>query len=236
MTERSNHYIVATVKPWNIEAFHQHTQKLEGQWHLITEKEQLNHEILETLNPRYIFFPHWSWIVPKSILNSYECVCFHMTDVPYGRGGSPLQNLISRGHRETRLTALQMSEVLDAGPVYRKTPLCLTGSAQEIYMRAGHKVWDLITEIVEDEPSPTPQSGKQTIFKRRTPDMSKMPNQGDVRMLYDHIRMLDAETYPHAFLEHGTYRYEFTEAVLDDDGALTARVKIKPIAKKDIEE
>ncbi len=30
----------------------------------------------------------------------FECVCFHMTDVPYGRGGSPLQNLIIREPQE----------------------------------------------------------------------------------------------------------------------------------------
>jgi len=37
-----------------------------------------------------------------------------MTDVPYGRGGSPLQNLIVRGHTETKLTALRCVRDLDA--------------------------------------------------------------------------------------------------------------------------
>ena len=58
-----------------------------------------------------------------------------MTDLPYGRGGSPLQNLIIRGHRDTQLTALKCEENVDEGPVYAKTPLSLSGSAEEILAR-----------------------------------------------------------------------------------------------------
>ena len=52
---------------------------------------------LKKITPRYIFFLHWDWRVPHVIWQQHECVCFHMTDVPYGRGGSPLQNLILEG-------------------------------------------------------------------------------------------------------------------------------------------
>ncbi len=85
------------------------------------------------------------------ILKEIECVCFHMTDVPYGRGGSPLQNLIVRGHRETRLTALRMTSELDAGPVYLKRNLSLEGGAEEIYLRASALSAEMIQQIVRDE-------------------------------------------------------------------------------------
>ena len=32
----------------------------------------------------------------QEIHENYKCIIFHMTDLPFGRGGSPLQNLISR--------------------------------------------------------------------------------------------------------------------------------------------
>lgn len=67
-------------------------------------------------------------MVPEAVLIAAECVCFHMTDVPYGRGGSPLQNLIVRKHKKTKLTALKMTEEIDAGPVYCKRELSLDGS------------------------------------------------------------------------------------------------------------
>ena len=82
-------------------------------------------DLVRSLKPRYVFFPHWSWKVPDDILGATECVCFHMTDVPFGRGGSPLQNLIVRGHTETRVSALRMVSEPDAGPVYMKRDPCL---------------------------------------------------------------------------------------------------------------
>jgi len=216
-------YIVATVKPWNIEAFNKHAPNLPGNWSLITDKNELLSAV-NKINPRYIFFPHWSWIVPTEILKHAECVCFHMTDVPFGRGGSPLQNLIVRGHKETKLSALRMVKELDAGPVYLKKPLSLEGRAQDIYERAADRVYDLIKEIVIKEPQPDPQEGKVTNFSRRTPDMSRLPNSKTSAELYDHIRMLDADTYCRAFLEHGDYTLSFYDADLESDGTLSAKV------------
>jgi methionyl-tRNA formyltransferase len=96
-----NAYIVATVKPWNVAAFHRHVGSLPGSWTLIETPNALTVDFIDRIKPRFVFFPHWSWKVPQVILGRATCVCFHMSDVPYGRGGSPLQNLVMRGHRET---------------------------------------------------------------------------------------------------------------------------------------
>ena len=74
-------YVIATIKSWNIE----NTKKLEEKYnnkhfYLVTKKEELTKEYIESISPRYIFFPHWSWIIPKEIYERYECVVFHMTD------------------------------------------------------------------------------------------------------------------------------------------------------------
>lgn len=225
-TGAMQNYVVCTIKSWNIEAFGQMCPDFPGRWHLIQDKEALTPEGLEAIKPRYIFFPHWSWIVPDAILSNYECVCFHMTDVPYGRGGSPLQNLIARGHKETVLTALRMTEVLDAGPVYDKRPLSLAGTAESILKEAGIMSMEMARDIAEKEPDPIEQTGEVTVFKRRTPDMSELPHDTDLEKIYDHIRMLDAEGYPHAFIDHGKYRIEFTGARFED-GEVSANVKIK---------
>jgi methionyl-tRNA formyltransferase len=218
-------YLVATIKPWNTDAFHRHSESLPGTWHLIERPEQLTPALIDDLNPRFVFFPHWSWVVGPEILQRAECVCFHAADVPYGRGGSPVQNLIVRGHRETQLSALRMVRELDAGPVYAKQSLTLCGSGQEIFERIADQVWSLIAEIVSTEPEPIEQTGEPVVFTRRTPEQSRLPEGGSLERLFDHIRMLDAETYPRAFLEHGEYRLEFSEAVLEGE-SVTARVRI----------
>lgn len=231
-TERSKKmlhesYILASSKSWNESGFELLESELEANWYWVSTQAQLL-QALESCKPRYIFFLHWNWYVQKEIWQNHECVCFHMTDVPYGRGGSPLQNLIVAGNKETKLTALRMVEEMDAGPTYTKRPLSLSGPAESIYKRAGELSFDIIRWMVENEPTPVPQQGEVVSFKRRIPAQSKLPDEGAVEGLYDHIRMLDAPTYPLAFVEHGEFWLEFASATFNGD-EVRAAVKIRKI-------
>lgn len=219
-------YIVAGCKSWNLRVFKEELEGMDGAWAYVSSPEELD-KALASISPRYIFFLHWSWIVPEQTVEDYECVCFHMTDVPYGRGGSPLQNLIVNGHKVTKLTALKMVEELDAGPVYMKEDLSLEdGTAQDILIHASHVSAKMIKKIITSNPDPVPQQGTPVIFKRRTPEESEMPEAGEPRELYDHIRMLDAEGYPKAFIRYKGLKIEFSRASLYDDG-VHAEVEIK---------
>lgn len=221
-------YLVATTGGWNVEAFHRHVSQLPGNWHLVAAKEELTPELITRIAPRYIFFPHWSWRIGAPIREAAECIIFHMTDVPYGRGGSPLQNLIVRGHTDTVLSALRAVEELDAGPVYLKKPMSLAGTAQEIYRRAADLVFQMVAEIVATQPQPVPQQGQPVFFRRRTPQESVLPDASDMLALFNHIRMLDAAGYPLAFIEHGSWRVELSNATIED-GTLcaTARFRVR---------
>ena len=154
-----------------------------------------------------------------------------MTDLPYGRGGSPLQNLIQRGHRSTMLSGLRCTAELDAGPVYGKEPLCLLGTAEEIFIRANGLMEVMIEGIVRNRPDPQPQQGEPELFSRRKPEQSNLGHcpAGDLSACYDQIRMLDADGYPHAFLEVHGLRLEFRRVNRRSDG-LHADVVIKSIS------
>lgn len=221
-------YLVATTKPWNIEAFHKYTINLPGHWYLISDPKQLSVEKLKQLNPEFIFFPHWSWKVPEHITNFYPCICFHMTDLPFGRGGSPLQNLISRSFKTTKLSALLMTSELDAGPIYTKQELDLSGSAQQVFERAAQLVYTLIHRIIVEKLQPVEQTGEPELFQRRTPQQSLLPETTSAEQLYDFIRMLDAEGYPAAFIEYGRWRLEFNHAKHHANGEITATVHFSP--------
>jgi methionyl-tRNA formyltransferase len=209
VTTAAETYVVAGSRPWLRPIFDQRLAKLPGQWHFVAAREELTLARLKELKPRYVFFLHWSWIVPTEITSAFECVCFHMTDVPYGRGGSPLQNLIERGHEKTRLTALRMADAVDAGPVYRKADLSLSGTAEQIYVRAANLSADLVAEMIVQHPAPLEQQGEPTLFVRRKPEQSAIPPGASLDKVHDHIRMLDADGYPPAFLVYGGLRFEF---------------------------
>ncbi len=219
--------IIATVKSWNIEAarnFRRHNPDVSMR--LISGREHLCLASVKMFNPDFIFFPHWSWKIPRDIYAAYPCVAFHMTDLPYGRGGSPLQNLIVRGHRSTKITAIRVTEKFDAGPVYLKRALCLRGSAEEIYRRATAVIFgSMMPAIIRGKIRLRPQKGKAVVFRRRTPEESSLIPVASVPEAYDRIRMLDAEGYPRAFLETRALRFEFFAA--EKKGRrLTARVEI----------
>ena len=149
-----------------------------------------------------------------------------MTDLPFGRGGTPLQNLISRGFTETKISALKCTDEIDAGPIYLKRSLSLEGTAQEIYERASVIIEDMIHEIVQENITPVEQSGDPVVFERRKPNEGNLIHSKNTQAAYDLIRMLDADGYPHAFIEVGELVFRFRNASLDSKG-LSADVQIE---------
>ena len=212
-------FVLATSRPWNSVLAARLENKIGKRFYLLTRNEELNLERLAEIQPCYIFFPHWSYIIPEEIHKNYECIVFHMTDLPYGRGGSPLQNLILRGHRHTQISALRCTNELDAGPIYLKRPLDLKGSANDIFSRATKIIEDMIEEIIYSRPEPKPQQGDVVLFQRRKPEDSNLLN-AKISCLddfNDFIRMLDAEYYPKAFIELHKHRIEFLNVKFCDD-------------------
>jgi methionyl-tRNA formyltransferase len=218
-------FALASNRPWNADLgrrLHGRT----GQPFLVIEApDALSVESLNAAGVETIFFAHWSHKIPARIYEAFECVIFHMTDLPYGRGGSPLQNLITRDHDETVITALRCVEEMDAGPIYLKRPLNLNGSAEEIYLRADRVIESMIVTLVEERPNATAQTGEVTIFKRRLPQQGDWSGAEDLDAVFDYIRMLDATDYPPAFVDVGRFRLEFSRAARRTN-AVVADVRI----------
>ena len=219
--------LIVSEKSWNKElvSYLQSTMP-QYAFYLISQKEDFTVERIGSISPVKIFIPHWSYIIPSAIFERYECIVFHMTDLPYGRGGSPLQNLIVRGLTATKLSALRVEVGLDTGPVYLKMDLSLSGTAEEIFVRVNKLVGKMIVEIIQNNLQPVPQEGDPVVFKRRKPEQSDMSGLEKLEEIFDYIRMLDADGYPPAYIEKGEFRYEFTRASIKADGSIVADVKI----------
>lgn len=139
---------------------------------------------LKEINPRYIFFPFWSEYIPPEIYENYECVIFHTSDLPKGRGPHPIQNLILRGVKHTKICALKCVREIDAGPIYYKYDVDISyGTADQIYNRIDEIIrTKMIPYILKHNPVPIPQQGKPTYYEKI-----------GTKNIHDFIRMLETD-------------------------------------------
>ncbi|QOR00960.1 methionyl-tRNA formyltransferase [Campylobacter sp. 2014D-0216] len=214
--------IIATLREHNINNFHQLKELHKAhKFYLITNKSDLTLKNIAKINPDYIFFPHWSFYIPQEIYDNYQCIIFHLGNLPFGRGGSPLQNLIIRGIYKSKICALKASATLDGGEIYLKHDISFKNSnAQKIYERISKIIFfKLIPKILHTKITPQKQKGKVVVFKRRTKDQSNisMIKNPNLIKIYDFIRMLDAVDYPKAFLEINNIKIYFQNAKKSHD-------------------
>ena len=66
--------LIATIKSWNINNALKFKDMVGDQYdiNVVSDKKDLNSSTLKKLNPLYIFFPHWSWIIPEEIYSFYD--------------------------------------------------------------------------------------------------------------------------------------------------------------------
>ncbi len=219
--------VLLTNKSWHDSLFKNLEDKYgPDQWKRISDIKLFNKEYLKSISAKKIFIPHWSHVIPEEIFSEFQCILFHMTDLPYGRGGSPLQNLIIKGHKKTKISAISVERGIDEGPIYCKSELSLKGTAREIFERSAENIFKMICDIDFQKIEPKKQIGKVIYFNRRNENQSDLGLIEKLDKMYDHIRMLDCEGYPNAFIENENFLFKFTNAKLINEKELKADVRI----------
>lgn len=219
-------YVLVTNKSWHDSLFENLKTIENTKWVRIRNAKEFSKKKLDRLKPHKIFIPHWSTIIPPDIYENFNCIVFHMTNLPYGRGGSPLQNLIVRGHTTTKISAIEVAKGIDTGNIYLKKSLSLKGSAHDIFLRAAKIIENMIVQLITVEHVPEKQKGKVVTFKRRTPEQGNLKELSNLHEIYDYIRMLDCEGYPPAFIDIGNFRIEFNNASFEKNKIIKANVRI----------
>jgi methionyl-tRNA formyltransferase len=201
-------YLFCAYREWSKTLFDK-LKKNDDNIVLLKSPKKLTFSYVKKINPEMIFFPDWSWIVNKKIINNYKCVCFHESNLPKFRGGSPLQNQIIRGVEKTKTTAFIMNEGLDEGVIMLQKELSLKGSINEIFKRMINNDYVMIKKIMDKKYKLKNQKGKPTKFKRRSEDQSELTNLDySKKYIYNFIRMLD-DPYPNAFIQIGKRKIVF---------------------------
>ena len=184
-----------------------------GKIQIISKRNDFSLKRLDKIQPDVIFFPHWSYLVEKKIIDRFKCICFHAAPLPYGRGGSPLQNLITKNFKHMPIYALKMTKNIDAGDIYLKQNLSLKGDLNDIFNAMALKILKMIKIILKKKIKPKKQSGNVLYFKRLKKSNSEITTEKSLNQIYDKIRMLDSDYYPRAFIKIGKFKVIFFKSV-----------------------
>lgn len=207
-------YLFCAYRKWALQLYNT-LKKRYKTFTLLDDPKKLTFKYVKKINPNLIFFPDWSWIVPNDIINNYTCICFHESNLPKFRGGSPIQNQIIRGIEKTKTTAFIMTEGLDEGDILLQKDLSLKGSLEDVFARMQKNDYDMIVKIIRGQYRIKKQRGRPTVYNRRKPEESELKHLNySKRYLYNFMRML-ADPYPNAFLQIGKRKIIFKSVRYD---------------------
>jgi len=187
----------------------------EHEFIIIDSKEKLSYQDIEAQNPDLILWYGWSWIIPKKILDKYYSVMLHPSPLPKYRGGSPIQNQIINGEKESAITLFKMNGGIDTGGIIFQEAFQLQGGIQSIFQTITSIGIKLSKVMIENFSTLvlTPQDeSKATYYKRRTPDQSEITIDeicnSTAEELHNKVRCLQ-NPYPNAFIrcKDGTKLY-----------------------------
>jgi methionyl-tRNA formyltransferase len=138
----------------------------------------------------------------------------HASDLPKGRGWSPLVWQILEGHQDIAVTLLEAQDPVDSGVIWAKRWLHFAG--HELYDEINAALFTAELELMDyalahcDNIVPQVQDeARASWYRRRTPEDSRIDPQRPLFEQFDLLRVADPERYP-AFFELRGQRYEIS--------------------------
>ena len=126
-----------------------------------------------------------------------------MTDLPYGRGGSPLQNLIIRNKEKTKISAIKVDFGIDSGVIYEKINIKTKGDElldglRKLQAKVTSK---LILNFIDKYPNiiGIKQMGEESFYKKRTKKNSELNVSKTIKEQFNLLRVCDNNRYPAFF-------------------------------------
>ena len=154
-----------------------------------------------------------SQIVHESIRQAFKKVLvIHASDLPHGRGWSPLVWQIIEDKREIAVSLLEAADPVDSGALWGQRWLKFDGT--ELFDEINAALFSAEIELMDFAvaqfdcvvPMPQAESGA-TWYRRRSPEDSRLDPGKTLAEQFDLLRVADPERYP-AFFDYRGVRYE----------------------------
>ncbi len=164
------------------------------------------HRSEDLINADFCFYLSFSRIVSQVILSKFSNnLVVHESNLPHGRGWSPLTWQILEGKKEISIALFEASNQVDSGPIYLTGQMRFKGSElftqlKEIQAVATIK---LCREFIENYPDvlsgARKQQGISSFYAKRTPADSQIDIHKSIREQFNLLRVADNSAYPAHF-------------------------------------
>jgi methionyl-tRNA formyltransferase len=148
-------------------------------------------------------------ILKKLDLNTYNIVV-HESELPEGRGWSPLTWKILEGKNEIPVTLFEATDKVDAGKVYLRDVLVFEGHelVDEMKHLQGLKTNEMVLKFVSKFPliEGEEQVGTPSYYPRRRPEDSELDISKTIEEQINLLRVCDNERYP-AYFKYKGFTY-----------------------------
>lgn len=179
---------------------------------LVTDINQL-----KSMSGDYLFLISCADIVRDDIKKNFRhTVVIHESDLPQGRGWSPLAWQILEGKSRITVSAIKCAESVDTGDIIMQSFVNFDGTElyDEIHEKAFKVKGEIVISIVGDQTLDRkdadiiPQRGDSTYYRRRTPEDSRIDPDQSFAEQFDLLRICEPR-FP-AFFEHRGCRYNIS--------------------------
>jgi methionyl-tRNA formyltransferase len=184
----------------------QYAQKFVSDMTIIGHSATLIHDKDKVQKGDVLFLLSCEQIFRHLDLNKHNIV-IHASDLPQGRGWSPLTWQVIEGKNVIPVTLFEAVEKIDAGDFYLKDEIILEGHEllPEIQHLLSTKIIEMATKFVKEhlELSPNKQIGKASFYPKRTPKDSELDIHKTIDEQFNLLRVCDNEKYPAFFYKNG---------------------------------
>lgn len=176
----------------------------------LVEKLSKEHKVnkvygIKSIEPSdIVFLMSITKMVPNDILKkSKHNIVVHASDLPTGKGWSPMPWQIIEGKRCIPLTLFEATECVDSGAYYIKDNIELTGLEllPELRKKLSSKIIEMCIEFVDNYNmmKPIQQEGKETFYSKRGKENSELDINKTIFEQFNLLRTVDNENYPAFF-------------------------------------
>ena len=191
-------------RQWALNIYDRLAEELDDVILIFRKKEQHMEDMLSDFKPDLVLFYGWSWFIPDSIIQKYNCLMLHPSPLPRYRGGSPIQNQIIAGEKNSKISIFLMNSEMDAGDIVAQNDISLEGNLSDIFSQIEDTGLQLTLNILSSGLNTVPQNHSlATYCKRRSPEDREITmdelKEKNAEYLFNKVRML-ADPYPNAFI------------------------------------